>query len=70
MRHFNWEKWPMLTGAVICIFFSVRLYQDGQDENLVAAAVLLGLGAVLLGAFLVMAVVDWSRRHDQPHDPV
>jgi hypothetical protein len=63
---FNWEKWPLLVGAVVCLFFSVRLYQDGQDENLVAAAVLLGLGAVMLGAFLVMAVLDWRDHKDDP----
>lgn len=66
MGRFNWEKWPLLVGAVVCLFFSVRLYQDGQDENLVAAAVLLGLGAVMLGAFLVMAVLDWRDHKDDP----
>lgn len=54
----------MFTGAALCIFFSVRLYQDGQDENLTAAAVLLGLGAVLLGAFLVMIVADWRDKKE------
>jgi hypothetical protein len=57
----------MFTGAALCIFFSVRLYQDGQDENLTAAAVLLGLGAVLLGAFLVMIVADWRDKRDDNH---
>jgi len=62
---FNWEKYPLLVGSVACVFFSVRLYQDGQDENLTAAAVLLGLGAVCLGAFLVMAALDWARNRDR-----
>jgi hypothetical protein len=65
---FNWEKYPLMVGAAVCVFFSVRLYQDGQDENLTAAAVLLGLGAVCLGAFLVMVALDWARKQDREDD--
>jgi hypothetical protein len=63
-------------GATVAIFFSVRLYQDGKDENLTAAAVLLCLGSVLTGAFLVMVAIDFAvrrdtelRRDDQPRPP-
>ena len=49
------SRWPFLLGAALCVTAGViLLLETGAEENeQVAALILLVLGAVLLGAFIV-----------------
>ena len=60
------SKWPLLLGAVIC--FGLAIYEETVTDN---TEVLVGIGgtivgAVLLGAWLVLYIIDFERRwHDK-----
>lgn len=60
------SKWPLLLGAVLC--YAVAVYEETVTDN---SEVLVGVagtvvGSVLLGAWVVLYVIDFERRwHDK-----
>jgi hypothetical protein len=49
-RWADWRPWPMLAGAVICLTSAVALAENREA----AAEALLVLGALLIGAWIVL----------------
>jgi 4-amino-4-deoxy-L-arabinose transferase-like glycosyltransferase len=54
MRLPDLGKWPMLLGAVLCFLGAIALYQQtgDPDDGRTAAAVLVVVGCILIGAFI------------------
>lgn len=59
-------KWPLLLGAILC--FVLVVYEESVTDNTEIAVALSGtiIGSVLLGAWLVLYIIDFERRwHDR-----
>lgn len=61
------SKWPLLLGAILC--FAIAVYEETVTDN---SEVLIGvagavLGSMLLGAWIVLFVIDFERRWHREH---
>ena len=62
-------KWPVLLGAAFCIGVGAVLIRDVPNGNIITGLVLTSIGALLLGVFVTLYVLDAlsSERHgDEP----
>ena len=58
------QKWPLLLGAVLC--FMLAIYEETITDDTESAIATTGavVGSILLGAWLVLYVIDVERhRH-------
>jgi hypothetical protein len=64
-------RWPLLIAGLLLVWWSVQFLADEGDRS-DARALVLGLGALLMGAGLVLVVRgppdrnDDDDRHDEP----
>lgn len=63
---FGRTRWPLLLIGLAVIIAAVATLSSGEDRS-DARALLLGVGAILLGAGLVRLV--YADRHDPPDPP-
>lgn len=52
------SKWPVLLGAAMCIAIGAVLIRDVPNGNIVTGLVLVAIGCLLLGVFIVLEVQD------------
>ncbi len=61
----DWRPWPMLAGAIVCLTSAVALAENREA----AAEALLVIGAVLLGAWIVLlTIAGHTGQADVPPD--
>lgn len=71
MRDFldGMQKWPLLLGAILC--FTLVVYEETVTDQTEIAIAVTGtvIGSTLLGAWLVLYIIDFERRWQQRHEP-
>ena len=58
-------KLPILLGAALCIFVGAVLIRDVPNGNIVTGLTLISLGALLLGVFIALYVLDMIEHRDE-----
>jgi drug/metabolite transporter (DMT)-like permease len=61
-------KWPVLLGAAFCIGVGAVLIRDVPNGNIVTGLMLVALGSLLLGVFIVLYVLDVLEHMRSPPD--
>lgn len=69
------KRWPLLMTGLMVVILALGLYADDADTS-DSLALLLGVGAVMIGSGLVLVVLGWERegrhgfhRHEEEHGP-